>query len=144
MMFKQILHIVSGISLVLLVGLIDNTRGLATYEEQQMTNESGVKIVFPANGRHVRIGELVVIGTSTDNGISDCHVYVDWNDIKPFQKVLAAGPYRPDDYSTWTFSYTEKYHLIEEGTNEITAKLFCHFEPMNFTKYYTINVTGIR
>jgi len=144
MMFKQVLNIVTGMSLVLLIGLIDYTRGLTAYEIQQMTNEAGVKIVFPVNGEHVFVGELVVIGTSTDNGISDCHVYIDWNDIKPFQEVLAAGPYRPDDYSTWTFSYTEHYHLIEDGANELTAKLFCAAEPMNLTKYYTINVTGIR
>jgi hypothetical protein len=144
MMFKQVLNIVTGMSFVLLVGVIDNTKGLTVYEEQPMTNESGVKIVFPVTGRHVPVGELVLIGTSTDNEISDCHVYADWNDIKPFQKVLAAGPHRPDDYSTWTFSYTEHYHLIEEGSNELTAKLFCHFDSMNFTKYYTINVTGVQ
>ena len=143
-MVKQALIIGAATALILLVAFIENIRSHMAYQEQQITNELGVKIVFPVHGQRVPIGQLVIIGTSTDNGTSDCHVYVDWNDIKPFQKVLAAGPYRPDDYSTWTFSYTEKYHLIEEGTNEITAKLFCHFEPMNFTKYYTINVTGIR
>ena len=144
MMFKQMLNIVIGIVLFVLITPVDNTRVLTAHEGQLMTDEPGVKIVFPANGGHVPVGELVLIGTSTDNEISDCHVYVDWNDIKPFQKVLAAGPYRPDDYSTWIFSYTARYHLIEDGANELTAKLFCLGNPMNLTKYYTINVTGTR
>jgi len=143
-MAKQALIMGATSALILLVTFIENVSSLMVYQEQQTTNELGVKIVFPVNGRHVPVGELVLIGTSTDNEISDCHVYADWNDIKPFQKVLAAGPYRPDDYSTWTFSYTDHYHLIEEGANELTAKLFCKAEPMNLTKYYTINVTGIR
>ena len=143
-MVKQALIIGAATALILLIAFIENIRSHMAYQEQQITNELGVKIVFPVHDQRVPVGQLVVIGTSSDNGTSDCHVYTDWNDIKPFQNVLAAGPYRPDDYSTWTFSYTEKYHLIKEGTNEITAKLFCHFEPMNFTKYYTINVTGIR
>ena len=142
-MAKQALIMGAASALILLVAFIENISILMSYQEQQITNELGVKIVFPVNGRHVSVGELVLIGTSTDNEISDCHVYADWNDIKPFQKVLAAGPHRPDDYSTWTFSYTEPYHLIEEGSNELTAKLFCHFDSMNFTKYYTINVTGV-
>ena len=114
------------------------------YQVQQITNELSVKIVFPVHGQQVLVGQLVVIGTSTDNGTSDCHVYTDWNDIKPFHNVLAAGSYRPDDYSSRTFSYTEDYRLIEEGANELTAKLFCYFNTMNFTKYYAINVTAVR
>jgi hypothetical protein len=143
-MVNQALIIGVVSALVVFVALMNNTRGQMTYQEQQIINELGVKIVFPVHGQRVPIGQLVIIGTSTDNGTSDCHVYVDWNDIKPFQNVLAAGPYRPDDYSTWTFSYTEHYHLIEDGANELTAKLFCLAKPMNLTKYYTINVTGIR
>jgi hypothetical protein len=143
-MVNQALVIGAASALVVFVALMNNTRGQMGYQEQQILNELGVKIVFPVHGQRVPIGQLVIIGTSTDNGTSDCHVYVDWNDIKPFQNVLAAGPYRPDDYSTWTFSYTEDYHLIEDGGNELTAKLFCLGKPMNLTKYYTINVTGIR
>jgi hypothetical protein len=142
-MVKQALIIGAATALILLVAFIENIRSHMAYQEQQITNELGVKIVFPVHGQRVPVGQLVVIGTSSDDGTSDCHVYTDWNDIKPFYNVLAAGPYRPDD-STWTFSYTEHYHLIEDGANELTAKLFCLGKPMNFTKYYTINVTGIR
>ena len=143
-MVKQALIIGAATALILLVAFIENIRSHMAYQEQQITKELGVKIVFPVHDQRVPVGQLVVIGTSTDNETSDCHVYTDWNDIKPFQNVLAAGPFRPDDYSTWTFSYTEHYHLIEEGANELTAKLFCTFDRMNFTKFYTINVTGVR
>ena len=48
-----------------------------------------------------------------------------------------------NDYSTWTFTYTNKYHLINEGVNELTAKLSCDIGPFNVTKYDSVNVTGI-
>jgi len=108
-------------ALILLVAFIENIRSHMAYQEQQITKELGVKIVFPVHDQRVPVGQLVVIGTSTDDETSDCQVYTDWNDITPFQNVLAAGPFRPDDYSTWTFSYTEHYHLIEDGANELTA-----------------------
>ena len=81
--------------------------------------------------------------------ISDYTVYADWNDSQPIQKVMPAGPdytelgRTDDDYSTWIFSYTEKYHLIGEGTNELTAKLSCDFGPFNSTKYDSVNITGV-
>jgi hypothetical protein len=56
--------------------------------------------VFPVNGQRVPIGELTIFGTSTDDATADCHVYMDWNDLKPFQSVLAVGPDGRDDYST--------------------------------------------
>jgi hypothetical protein len=43
--------------------------------------------VFPVNGQRVPIGELTIFGTSTDDATADCHVYMDWNDLKPFQSV---------------------------------------------------------
>src|SRR5918996_6660602 len=76
-------------------------------------------------------------------------VYADWNDSQPMQKVTPAGlnftqyGRNSNDYSTWTFTYTSKYHLISEGTNELTAKLSCDIGPFNATKYDSVNVTGI-
>jgi hypothetical protein len=140
-------HSLSGARMTLLIFLTilanPSTSVAFEEEEQQMPDKMGVKIVFPVNGQRVHIGELTVFGTSTDDATTDCHIYVDWNDLKPFQSVLAAGPAREHDYSTWTFSYTKDYHFIVEGSNELTAKLFCQFYPINFTKYYTVNVMGI-
>jgi hypothetical protein len=43
---------------------------------------------------------------------------------------------------TWTFTYTSKYHLINEGINELTAKLSYDIGPFNATKYDSVNVIG--
>ena len=87
-MVNEALVIGVASALVVFVALMNNTRGQMTPQEQQIINELGVKIVFPVHGQRIPIGQLVIIGTSTDNGTSDCHVYADWNDIKPFQNVL--------------------------------------------------------
>src|SRR5215211_5051243 len=114
------------------------------YDEQKgPSNTVGVKITSPVKGQKVPVGELVVSGTSTDNAITDCQVYVDVNDIKPMQNTTAAGVGGQNDYSNWTFTYTSKYHLILEGINELTAKLSCINSPANIKKYYSVNVTGV-
>jgi hypothetical protein len=104
---------------------------------------AGVKIISPATGQKVPVGQLGVSGTSTDNAITDCQVYVDVNDIKPMQNTTSVGVGGQNDYSNWTFTYTSKYHLISEGINELTAKLSCINNPANITKYYSVNVTGV-
>jgi hypothetical protein len=106
-------------------------------------SHAGVKIVSPATGQKVPVGQLVVSGTSTDNATTNCQVYVDVNDIKPMQNTTAAGVGGRNDYSNWTFTYTSKYYLISEGINELTAKLSCINNPANITKYYSVNVTGV-
>jgi hypothetical protein len=123
---------------------------------QQSTKPMGIKINSPLSGQEVPVGELKISGTSTDTAATDCNVLVDVNDIKPLQNTTATGLGGQDDYSNWTFTYTKEYHLITEGTNELTAKLSCNESypnnntavPMsNFTngksKWYSINVTGI-
>jgi hypothetical protein len=91
-----------------------------------------VKIAYPSDGQKVPVGELTIFGAATYNATTtDCTVYVDWNDSKPMQKVMSAGPDYTElgrtnnDYSTWIFTYTNKYQIITEGTNELTAKLSC-------------------
>src|SRR5215216_1766105 len=115
-----------------------------TYAQDQLPDSTaGVKITSPAKGQKVPVGELKVTGTSTDNTTTDCHVYVDLNDLKPMQNTTAAGAGGQNDYSNWTFTYTSKYHLISEGVNELTAKLSCINNPANAKKYYSVNVTGV-
>jgi hypothetical protein len=71
-------------------------------------------------------------------------VYVDWNDLKPMQNVTAKGLSGENDYSNWTYTYTEKYHTIAPGINELTSKITCFDNPNNITsKYYSINITGL-
>ena len=110
---------------------------------QRPSNAVSVKITSPTTGQKVPVGELKVSGTSTDNSTTNCQVYVDVNDIKPMQNTIAVGPTGQNDYSNWTFTYTNKYHLISEEVNELTSKLSCINNPANITKYYSVNVTGV-
>src|SRR5215217_1346917 len=108
----------------------------------------GIKITSPVVGQQVPAGELTISGISTDNVTTDCTVYADWNDQKPFQKAVATGPGGLDDYSTWTFTYTDDYHLITNGTNNLTSKLSCIDDSngagsANLTKSYSVNIIGV-
>ena len=102
----------------------------------------GIKITSHYQGQEVAIGELTVSGISTDNATTPCQVFLDWNDLKPFQSATAMGPGGGNDYSEWSFVYNKNYHIIEEGNNELTAKVSCA-DSSGSTKYYSINVTGI-
>src|SRR5918995_5857201 len=124
-----------------------------SYAYQQASNEQvppaqlppkpmGVKITSPAESQNLPIGELQISGTSTDNAATDCQVLVDVNDMKPFQKATATGPGGQNDYSSWSFKYTDAYHLITEGPNELTAKLSCSDNDIK-PKWHTVNITGI-
>ena len=102
-----------------------------------------VKITSPTTSQNVSTGQLTITGTSTDTTARECQVYADWNDRKPFQRVVAAGPAGNGDYSRWNYTYTATYHEITNGTNELTSKISCLANPTNLTKWYSINVTGI-
>jgi hypothetical protein len=102
-----------------------------------------VKITSPSNGQNVSTGQLTISGTSSDTNMRECEVYADWNDRKPFQRVVAAGSEGYGDYSRWNYTYSTDYHEIVNGTNELTSKISCLASPTNLTKWYSINVTGI-
>ena len=124
--------------IILVSATVINT---ATYA--QLQNILGLKITSHEQGQEVPVGELTISGTSTDNATSNCIVYADVNDIKPFQKAIATGPGGENDYSTWNYTYTDKYHLITNGTNELTAKLSCVSTPTNLTKWNSVIVVGV-
>src|ERR687889_993962 len=129
----------------LLLSLIIGIIIIMTYSifaQAQQDNTIGVKIRSPITGQQVPVGELTISGISTDNVTTDCTVYADWNNLKPFQTAVATGPGGVNDYSTWNFTYTPQYHIITEGTNELTAKLSCISNPTNLTKWNSVNVTG--
>jgi hypothetical protein len=112
-----------------------------------------VKITSHSLWQKVPVGELTISGMSgmsADNHTTNCEVYVEVNDQKPFQNATATGSGRASDYSTWTFIYTDKYYLIQKGLNELTAKLSCIDDDVDgsddaakVTKYYSINVIGV-
>jgi hypothetical protein len=131
------------ISLVIALLLLLGTRAnFAFTQEEPTTSTISIKITSHVTGQQVPVGELTISGTSTDNNTTDCTVYADWNDQKPFQKALATGPGGVNDYSTWTFTYAHNYHLITNGTNNLTSKLSCLSNPMNLTKWNSIDVIG--
>ena len=126
------------LEIILLTAILTNTTAYA-----QIQNPLGLKITSHEQGQEVPVGELIISGTSTDNATSDCIVYADVNDIKPFQNATATGLGGANDYSNWTFTYTDNYHLITNGTNELTAKLSCVSSPTNLTKWSSVIVVGL-
>jgi hypothetical protein len=103
-----------------------------------------IKIESPLNTQQVPVGELKISGTSSDNSSAQCQVYVDWNNLKPYQLATPTGPNGTSDFSTWSFTYTSKYHLIQTGLNDLTSKITCLVPPAGptVTKWFSINVTG--
>jgi hypothetical protein len=133
--------LITSISLVPLI----QTTVYAQLQQQQPQPILGVKITSPTKGQQVPVGQLTISGISTDNATTDCTVYTDWNDQKPFQKAVATGTGGVNDYSTWTFTYTDNYHLITNGTNNLTSKLSCvnnNVATDNITKSYSVDVIG--
>jgi hypothetical protein len=102
-----------------------------------------IKITSHSSGQQVNVGPLTISGTSSDTPSTDCEVYADWNDSTPFGKAIAAGPGGPDDYSKWTFTYDSGYHLIQNGTNNLTSKVSCMDGPTNLTKWNSVNLIGL-
>ncbi|HKG30422.1 MAG TPA: hypothetical protein VKA91_04065 [Nitrososphaeraceae archaeon] len=112
-------------------------------QQQKPSPIISVKITSPITGQQVPAGELTISGRSTDNPTTDCTVYADWNNTKPFQKAIATGPGGVNDYSSWNYTYTNNYHLITNGTNNLTSKLTCITDPINLTKWNSVNAIGI-
>jgi hypothetical protein len=105
-----------------------------------------ISITSLEDGQEIPVGELMIEGTSSDNVESNCQVYADVNDVTPLQNATAAGPSgSDDDFSQWTFVYTEDYQLITEGANELTAKISCFNgnNPTPVSEWHSINVTGV-
>jgi hypothetical protein len=118
---------------------------IAANYEVDVASAIWIKITSPLAGDKVNVGELTIIGISSDNATSDCQAYVDWNNQKPYQRTIPTGPGGAGDFSNWTFTYNASYHLIKEGINDLTSKLTCAGSPTNplsMNKWYSINVTG--
>src|ERR671911_392977 len=91
----------------------DDTQELSSTDNLTPTINSSsippptIAITSLEDGQEVPVGELTIEGTSSDNADSDCLVYADVNDIAPLQNATATGTNGEDDYSQWTFVYTE-------------------------------------
>ena len=97
-----------------------------TSSSPQATGLPTIQITTPQDRQQVPPGELSIQGISSDDEQTDCQVYADVNDITPMRNVTAAGDSEEDnDFSKWTFKYTQDYQLIKQGENELTAKISC-------------------
>ena len=131
---RPLLFVLSG-TLVLLIMFISIEHGVYAIT---------IKIESPLSNQQVPVGELKISGTSSDNSSAQCQVYVDWNNLKPYQLATPTGSNGTSDFSTWSFTYSSKYHLIQTGLNDLTSKITCLVPPAGptVTKWFSINVTG--
>lgn len=108
----------------------------------QLAKTVGIKITSPIKGQQISVGikNLQISGTSSHNSTMKCQVSLIVNDVRPYQQT--AGGHR-GDYSSWNYSLTPQYTSLKQGINKITAKLSCHDNSMNVTKFYSTNITGI-
>lgn len=105
-----------------------------------------IQITSHQDGQQVSSGELKIEGVSSDDKETNCRVYADVNDTTPMQNVMAAADSgstdgQEDDFSKWSFTYTEEYQVIMKGENELTAKISC-FDDANSSSSYTNTNTG--
>jgi hypothetical protein len=85
-----------------------------------------IQITSPKDDQQVPPGELTIQGISSDDEETECQVFADVNDITPMRNVTAVGSSGQDnDFSKWTFTYTQNYQLIKPEENELTAKITC-------------------
>jgi hypothetical protein len=108
----------------------------------QLAKTVGIKITSPVRGQQIPVGikNLPISGTSSYNSTMNCQVSLIVDDVRPYQKA-AAG--HSADYSSWNYTLTPQYASIKQGTNKLTAKLSCHNNSMNVTKFYSTNITGV-
>ena len=117
----------------------------ATPTNTDIPSPPTIQISSHQDGSQVPVGELTIQGTSSDNQESNCQVYADVNDISPLQNATAGGAPGGNDYSQWTFTYSQDYQLITQGVNELTAKISCFDNVMAtpLSKWHSVNVTGV-
>jgi hypothetical protein len=121
---------------------------------QLTTNPLGIKITSPTKGQQIPsdTNNLRINGFSSHGHLLNCNVYVIVNGIKPYHKALSTtSNTSSNNYSTWVYYLVPSYTSIKIGTNKVTSKLACESSNNTaaangvpaFTKFYSINFTGI-
>ncbi len=134
-----------GMSLMVGMFLITSNNIIYGQVTENLTSQSAtdewIKIVNPETDQQIPAGkELTVSGESSDDTSKDCDVSVIVNYVKPYHTASATGAGGGDDYSQWDFTLSSNYTEIKEGTNRITAKLFC--SPTS-VKWYSVDAMGV-
>jgi hypothetical protein len=114
------------------------------YSNSAYAQSSGIKITSPAEGQQipVDIKNLPISGISSYDSTMNCHVSLIVNDVRPYQN--ATGNTSESDYSSWNYILNPHYTSIKQGINKLTAKLSCNDNSMNLTKFYSINLRGVK
>ena len=103
-----------------------------------------VTIGSPAENQSVPMdSNLTISGTSYDDATTDCDVSVVLNSKTPYQLASPINGSGTNNYSNWTFTFTPSYGVPKEGENEMTSKISCLAYPNNYTKFSSINITGV-
>jgi hypothetical protein len=128
----------------------ENSVGPDVESEQTSASENAsslptIEITSLEDGQEVPVGELIIEGESSDDAESNCQVYADVNDATPMQNATTpANSVNDNDFSEWTFTYSQDYQLIAEGPNELTAKISCFDgSPTPVSKWHSVNITGV-
>jgi FlaG/FlaF family flagellin (archaellin) len=134
-----------GMSLMVVIFLIASNNIIYGQVTEDSTSQSAtdewIKIVTPETDQQIPAGkEFTVSGESSDDTSKDCDVSVIVNYVKPYHTVSATGAGGADDYSQWDFTLSSNYTEIKEGTNKITAKLFC--SPTS-VRWYSVDIMGV-
>jgi hypothetical protein len=103
-----------------------------------------VTIESPAENQSIPMdSNLTISGTSYDDAATDCDVSVVLNSKTPYQRATPINGSGTNNYSNWTFTFTPSYGVPKEGQNEMTSRISCLAYPNNYTKFSSINVTGV-
>jgi len=134
-----------GMSLMTVIFLMTSNNFIYGQVTENSTSQSAtnewIKIVTPETDQQIPAGkEFTVSGESSDDTSKDCDVSVIVNYVKPYHIASATGAGGADDYSQWDFTLSSNYTEIKEGTNRITAKLFC--SPTS-VRWYSVDIMGV-
>ena len=134
-----------GMSLMTVIFLMTSNNIIYGQVTENSTSQSAtdewIKIVNPETDQQIPAGkEFTVSGESSDDTSKDCDVSVIVNYVKPYHTASATGAGGADDYSQWDFTLSSNYTEIKEGTNRITAKLFC--SPTS-VRWYSLDIMGV-